>query len=468
MGPSSAPSGTVVAGEAAGAGGRFSYEAFDVEPASGTLRLSYRLGETPFVETVHLPAGCRWDDAAWQAARLVFLLAGVSYYKTAAPAVVDLGSTPLLAGERSFLRRFYLEGLGEFALRNGLDLRGLDVVGGAAALPAAPSEPAPGRGTLIPFGGGIDSIVTVEVLRDRVADPALFVVSPAGDRFAAIEAAAAATGLPVVRAERALDEKVLAPARHGFLTGHVPVTAVVSAIAVLAAILTERDTVVMSNERSASDGNVVTAHGTVNHQWSKSLDFEESFRAVLAAATGRRVDWFSLLRPCSELWVAERFARVRRYHPVFRSCNRSFQLDPGKRLDSWCGECDKCCFIDLVLAPFLPAADLATVFGGREPLDNAALLSRFEALLALSPDAKPWECVGDVGECRTAAVVAAQRPDRAGNHLLAALLGRLGEDAAAARAAFSGLLAPAGAHHVPPRLVPGVLGDASVPADPLV
>ena len=147
----------------------------------------------------------------------MFLLAGVSYYKTAAPPVIDLGDTAVTDTERAFLRSFYLEGLAEFAYRNGLDLSGLRIEGpsrpgGTAAL-ARPDDARPGR-PLVPFGGGIDSIVTVEMIRAR-ADPALFIVSRPGDRFDAIERPAAVTGLPILRAEREIDPQLLRSARAG-------------------------------------------------------------------------------------------------------------------------------------------------------------------------------------------------------------------------------------------------------------
>src|SRR5262249_442200 len=132
---------------------------------------------------------------------------------------------------------------------------------------------------LVPFGGGIDSIVTVEQVRSR-ADVALFVVNRPADRFDAIEAPAAVTGLPGVRAEPGIDPQPLRPAELGFLNGHVPVTGILSAIAVLAAVLEDRDAVVMSNEWSASVPTLEYQGRPVNHQWSKSEAFEEAFRGV--------------------------------------------------------------------------------------------------------------------------------------------------------------------------------------------
>lgn len=394
----------------------------------------YSIGDRRFVEelVVDAPPGGRRhaQAAAWQseavdaAARVFYLLAGVSYYKTAAPQVVDLGGVATTPEEKSFLRTFYLEGLAEFAYRNRLDLSGLELVGPDRTQRPVVADFAPGR-PLVPFGGGIDSIVTAEVVRRRHPSTSLFVVSRAGARFDAIERAAEVTGLPVVRADRTIDPSLLRSAELGFLNGHVPVTGILSAAAVLAAVTCGHDAVVMSNERSASVATIESGGRPVNHQWSKSIEFETGFRRALAGAFEQPPEYFSLLRGCSELWVAERFARLERYHRVFRSCNRAFHIDPARRLDHWCAECDKCCFIDLVLAPFMDRDRLAEVFEGREPLENDALAPRFRALLGIGPDPKPFECVGDVEECRVAAALTAERPDRATNPLVRSL----GDDA---------------------------------------
>jgi hypothetical protein len=169
---------------------------------------------------------------------------------------------------------------------------------------------------------------------------------------------------------------------------------------------------------------------------------------VLAGGLGGTVEYFSRLRPYSELLIARRFATLDRYHQAFQSCNRGFHIDPALRLDHWCGRCDKCCFIDLILAPFMPAADLATVFRGREPLDEPDLLPRFETLVDVSGGLKPWECVGDVDECRAAVAVAARRTDRRGNPVLRALVEHLGDRLPSDRA-VDALMHPLGDHFVP-------------------
>jgi hypothetical protein len=396
----------------------FRYEGFATDAERGLLTCRYSLDGREFAERVSLAPGADWDaPAARAAARLVCLLAGVSYYKTAAPPVIDLGDIALTERERDFLREFYRSGLGEYAYRNALDLSDLRIEGPAAASPrdeGIVDESAAGAATgrpLVPFGGGIDSIVTVEGVRERACDIALFVVSRPGDRFAAIERPAAVSGLPVIRAGREIDPQLLRSAELGFLNGHVPVTGIISAIAVLAAALSGRDAVVMSNEWSASVPTLEHDGRPVNHQWSKSAAFEASFRELLRASPAGLPDYFSALRDRTELWVGERFAALNQYHQTFRSCNRAFHLDASRRLDHWCGQCDKCCFIDLILAPFMPAGELRAVFtAGPEPLANPELRAKFRTLLGSGT--KPFECVGEVNECRAAAVLAAARPDR--------------------------------------------------------
>jgi hypothetical protein len=448
---------------------RFRYDACEMDPALGQVTCRYSVGKRHFFEQFTFGPGGDWSSpAVAAAARLLFLLAGVSYYKTSAPPVVDLGDLATTAKERGFLRTFYTEGLAEFAYRNGLDLSYLQVVGPELERrePVA-YAPQPGR-PLVPFGGGVDSIVTAEAVREHHPGAALFVVSRPGDRFDAIEQPARVTGLPVVRAEREIDPTVVRSTELGYLNGHVPVTGIVSAIAVVAAVLGGRDAVVMSNEWSASAGNLVVGGRTVNHQWSKGIEFELAFRELLGATFDPPPEYFSLLRPYSELWVAKRFAALPRYHQVFHSCNRAFHIDRAKRLDRWCGTCDKCCFIDLILSPFLSPSALSSIFDGREPLDNPSLEGRFLTLVGAGTGSKPFECVGEEGECRAALRLAAARPDRAGTVLVQTLSAAL--DAGQARGAHAEdrtpgdpgpieLLRPIGDHFIP---------DGYAPQDQLV
>ena len=432
-------------------GSVFRYREYAVDAERGVLTCRYELDGREFTERVTLPPGEHWHTGqARAAARLVFLLSGVSYYKTAAPPVIDFGTTALTQAEESFLREFYLQGLAEFAYRNHLELTPLHLRAQRAPdQPPAPPGPTGPRRALVPFGGGIDSIVTVEQVR-RQADVALFVVSRPADRFDAIEQPAAVTGLPVVRAEREIDPQLLRSAELGFLNGHVPVTGILSAIAVLAAVLTGRDAVVMSNEWSASIPTLEFGGHPVNHQYSKSEEFEAAFRGVLADQ-GSAPEYFSWLRDRTELWVGREFAALTRYHDSFRSCNKAFYTERARRFAYWCGQCDKCCFIDLILAPFLPAETLRRIFAvAGEPLDDPGLAAKFRSLLGAG--AKPFECVGEVTECRAAVLLAARRDDRTDSGLLQELAAEVaGWPDAPSQAETAAMLEPVGRNFIPDR-----------------
>jgi UDP-N-acetyl-alpha-D-muramoyl-L-alanyl-L-glutamate epimerase len=437
---------------------RFRYDGYTIDPVRGEVRCTYSTGGHGFTEGYVFGPKGDWDSPAVEAAvRILFLLAGVSYYKTTAAEVVDLGATPTTEEERAFLATYYINGLGEFAYRNDIDLQGLTVIGPDAAQAAVADYTPVSMRPLIPFGGGIDSIVTVAWLSKHAPDAALCVVHPPGERFEAIEGAAAVTGLPITRITREIDPLVRRSDELGFLNGHVPITAIITAASLVAAVLDRRDAVVLSNEWSASVPTLVHDTRPVNHQWSKGIEFEEGFAHLVAASLGPRVSVFSYLRSRSELWVAMQFSALTEYHRVFRSCNRAFHQDRTARLGRWCGTCDKCCFIDLILAPFMTTAELRGVFGGHEPLDDPRLENRFYDLLGLEPEDKPFECVGDAGECRAALLDAAAQPDRQDSPVLNALAQWLNNEPGLSYYPVTHFLSPLGDHHIPERYAPSDL-----------
>jgi hypothetical protein len=432
----------------------FTYEGYDLEGREGKIRLTcrYSIGELEFNEIVTFDSPeSRMSEGLDEAARLVFLLAGVSYYKTKAPSTIDLGNVRTTGSEREFLLNYYRSGLAEFAYRNRLDLSDIVVVGPERD----DHEPVqyksdPGR-PLVPFGGGIDSIVAVESVKASFPEAALFVVSPPGERFDAIENAIGVTGLEAIRCEREIDRGLLNSKEVGFLNGHVPITGIISAVAVMAAVLHGRDCVVMSNEWSASLGNLLFDGREVNHQWSKGVEFEREFRDLLTDTFEDGPEYFSILRPRSELWVSKRFSELCSYHRVFRSCNRAFHQDRELRLESWCGECDKCCFIDLILSAFMDARELKEIFAPYEPLENPDLVEKFRTLLGIDERSKPFECVGGVDECRAAIVLSSRREDRSNSALLQRLANELRDASAGGPAEVdcTTLLAPLGDHYIP-------------------
>jgi len=423
--------------------------------ADGIASLVYAFDDEPeLVERIvfpNAPALAPERASAFDAALdLLHLVAGVSYYKAGVPGEIHVESTPLDAATAKFLDALYLHGLGEFAYHNKLDLRG------RIRFPFSqkPSEAVPAIGlrhrALVPIGGGKDSLVSVEILK-RAGEEATTVWvgnSPL------IESCAARTGLPLLNIRRELSPLLFEYNKAGAYNGHIPVTAINSAILVVASILYGFDAIAFSNERSASSATLEYDGQPVNHQWSKGWDFERSFGELVHARVAADLDYYSLLRPLSELAVAERFARSSRYDDAFSSCNRNFRILGPKPADRWCGQCPKCHFVFLALAPFMPKPRLLAIFG-RNLLDDAALAPGFDALIEYR-DHKPFECVGEGAESRAAFAALAKRAEWSEDALVARFADEIAPQLDARGLALDTLLAPAGEHRIPERLVPFV------------
>jgi hypothetical protein len=393
-----------------------------------TATLRYALDdEVEFAERIRFPGGeGEPSDALLE---LLHLILGVSYYKTAAPRL-EADADPATA---ALLNRLYVDGLSEFAYLNGIDLRErvhFEPTGEASA--GALSLP---RRTAVPIGGGKDSIVTLETLRAAGEPIVAFSVGNADPIRRTVEAA----GVEHIVVERELSSNLAELNAAGALNGHVPITAIVSAIACFAAPLYGFDTVVMSNERSASEPNLAWNGLEVNHQWSKGFEFEQLFHACLAErAPG--LQWFSLLRPWSELAIARTFARLDGYDHAFTSCNSVFRRDPARRGAGWCGDCPKCRFVFLALAPWMEPERLVRIFGSNL-LDEPAQQDGFAELMGLGAH-KPLECVGERAESAAALELLKDREGWRDAHVVRAL---------APSGALDGLLEPSPHHCIPPR-----------------
>jgi len=145
----------------------------------------------------------------------------------------------------------------------------------------------------------------------------------------------------------------------------------------------------------------------INHQYSKTSEFETDFQSYLASNFGSVKRYYSFLRPLSELRIAEIFAKdsFNKYQGIFSSCNRAYTLNSDSLF--WCGECPKCAFIFLVLTPFVDRESLESIWGGKNLLLDEALVPTYKELLGIDGD-KPLECVGDIKESRAAMRLAQQ------------------------------------------------------------
>ncbi len=337
---------------------------------------------------------------------LLSLVAGVSYYKAAVPHTAVIESGRPTDAQVAFLHDIYVNGLGEFSYENNLSLQhGIDFQYESTASNTGLAQLHLQRRSLVAIGGGKDSCVSVEIL--RAANEPMLLGSINTPR--AILDTAAVSGFEHVFAKRSLSPELTRINGEGAYNGHVPITAIVSLALVALAIINDCDSVVMSNERSASFGNLFYDGREINHQYSKSLIAEQQIADLIATSISPQINYFSLLRPLSELAIARRFAETDRYDRVFVSCNRAFKLDPSARSDRWCGNCDKCRFVFLALATAMTPQRLFDIFNA-DLLQDITQSEGFDALIGYNAF-KPFECVGEVEESIAAFLMLMQSQD---------------------------------------------------------
>ncbi|MEF9417575.1 UDP-N-acetyl-alpha-D-muramoyl-L-alanyl-L-glutamate epimerase [Xanthomonas citri] len=423
-----------------------------LDAQTGVATLVYAFDQGPeLVETVAVPGapfvleGAQ-ATAVQQALRLLHLIAGVSYFKAAVPPNIAIDSYSIDAETAALVESVYLHGLGEFAYRNGLNLHGK--IHFPVAAQASDAAPAVGlrEHALVAIGGGKDSLVSIEALRQ--AGVAQTVSWIGGSQL--IRACAERTGLPVLNIGRVLAPELFELNRQGAWNGHIPVTAVNSAILVLAALLNGIDQVVFSNERSASYGSQIPGTGEVNHQWSKGWAFEQAFGDYVQRQVAADLRYYSLLRPLSELAVARQFAKTDHYDAHFSSCNRNFHIMGERPVHRWCGVCPKCHFVFLALAPFMPKTRLVNIFG-RNLLDDATQAGGYDALLEFL-DHKPFECVGEGRESRAAMAVLASRAEWKEDALVKRFIRDIQPHLDSNDLQVEPLMAINGEHRIPPAL----------------
>lgn len=277
---------------------------------------------------------------------------------------------------------------------------------------------------LIAMGEGKDSIVSLELLKKKKLDLNCLVVNPNKIHFKILRQAGIKNPIIV---ERRIDPKLLElnknapkeslrdPTGYKFLNGHTPVTALHSFLAVFCAILFSYDNIVFSNEKSADEGNLKYLGKIINHQYSKSFEFEEKLKNYIRKYLTPDINYFSFLRPLYEIQIAKIFSNFPQYFPLFLSCNEAKKTYSGRKKPTfkWCGECPKCLFVFTILYPFLKEKQLIKIFG-QNLFEKKELLPLMLQLIG-KKGIKPFECVGTKKECLTAFYLSLNKAKRVGD-----------------------------------------------------
>jgi len=247
------------------------------------------------------------------------------------------------------------------------------------------------KGVLVPVGGGKDSVVTLEILKKAERNIQCFVLNPTEAAKKIMKIANCGNQIIV---KREIDEKLLELNRKGFLNGHTPFSAYLAFLSVLLAVIFDYKFVAFSNERSSNEGNLKYLGRIINHQYSKSFDFEQKFRDYCQKYLTPGVKYSSFLRPLYEIQIAKLFSRYPKYFSSFLSCNEAYKTYSGtkKPIRKWCGSCPKCLFVFTTLYPFIEESELLKIFG-KNLFENKKLLPIMQELID-EKKFKPFECVG--------------------------------------------------------------------------
>ncbi len=322
----------------------------------------------------------------------------VSYWKCTCSPNVEIRCGWLNQAQIRWWKKLYFNGLGEFFYRNEIPARFDDFMTITAPEQTMPFENTrPLSGALVPVGGGKDSVVTLEILKAAKTDITPYVINALPAAMECVSASGIAE--IAVAPRRAIDKTLLDLNKAGYLNGHTPFSAVVAFSSLLFGILLNKRYIVLSNESSANETYVSGAE--VNHQYSKSTEFERDFREYCADYFRGCPEYFSLLRPLSEWQIARSFVKFPRYYGVFRSCNL------GSRKNIWCRNCAKCLYVYILLAAFLDDRTLTEIFG-ENLLERADLAPMLDGLM-LDGEDKPFECVGTKSEVRLSLKMASDR-----------------------------------------------------------
>lgn len=381
----------------------FVFESYSYDPESRRAEFNYSYGhDRQFQESYAFnKANETYDaEALERALRLAFLLVGTSYYKTFASKTAVIKPFAIDEWQAGFLNRVYQEGLSQFAFEN--ELTRDDLVNFAATGDASVAAPYEGQGVLSLQSGGKDSLLTAKSLQERGIDfDSMYVTS--SEHYPSV---VDKVGAPVVLVRRTIDRQQLLKANEeGGMSGHIPITYIISSIALIQAILLGKNSVLLSIGHEGEEPHHVIGDLEVTHQWSKTWFAEQQLAEYVIRYISPDIHVGSRLRKHSELRIAELFISKAwaEFGHEFSSCNRiNYQQGTDNTTLKWCGECPKCANSYLLFAPFVDPDDLKSLFNGQDLFEKPLLTDTFKGLLGIDGVSKPFECIGEIDELRLA------------------------------------------------------------------
>lgn len=371
----------------------FVYDGFDISYQQGKLDITYYyeiINLKKFVHRLSIPYSSNNVDKEF-VEKLVFnigLLEAVSYWKaTIAPKLIIKCGT-ITEKQKDFFRKIYYYGLGEFFYLNKIEAIYDEFVQFECTGKQYDKKiEYDGLGSMIAIGGGKDSCVTLSLCEKE--NSSCFIINPK-DVMLECAYVAGYQDHEIYKVKRMIDKGLLELNAEGFLNGHTPFSAMVAFVSFLTAYLNHKKYIVLSNESSANEANVCDTK--INHQYSKSYEFEQDFQNYASEFLNKDIKYYSFLRPLSEYQIGMLFSRDKKFHKIFKSCNVGSKNENWK----WCCNCAKCLFVYCLLSPFLYQKELVDIFG-KDLFETEDLLPIFIDLIGKG-NTKPFDCVGTFEE----------------------------------------------------------------------
>lgn len=388
----------------------FVFDSYSIDATKTVLTFVYKAGGGQLVEKIYLPKPIPESVDRGTLNSILFsthLALGISYWKMKCIPRIEIKSGVLSKDQAQFWNTVYTKGLGEFYYRNKIDFRGLVSFPFSEQVDPRPTELTLSSRSLVGIGGGKDSLVTWERLKkEGISTMGLIIETQ--KKYPLLNALLKVSEIPAICVRREMDKKLIEQKNNSFIhNGHIPISMIYAWIGVLVSLIYDYSAFVVSNERSADEGNTQMHGMIINHQWSKSREFEELFTAYVHTSISPSISYYSPLRELTELEIVREFVSYPQYFSVFSSCNRNFSVTNGLFEKRWCGKCPKCAFAFLLFAAYLPKEKVLAIFE-KNILEDSTLVGIFRDLLGQG-GLKPFECVGTFEEAKQAMKMIVER-----------------------------------------------------------
>lgn len=316
----------------------------------------------------------------------------ISYWKSTCSPKIIIKCGYINKEQIEWWKKLYFNGLGELFYTNNIQTNIKDFVDiECVNLDKIEYEKIEENfnGYIVPIGGGKDSIVTLETLNINKENDFCLIINPKPVTLKCAQIAGMKEN-NIIEIYRNIDKNLLELNEKRFINGHTPFSSMLAFFSYLVAYLLSKKYIALSNESSANESNITGEN--INHQYSKSFEFEKDFEEYSNKYLKTPVKYFSFLRPLNELQIAKIFSKHEKYHSTFKSCNVGSKEKEWK----WCCNCAKCLFAYIILSPYLYKEKLIKIFG-EDMLEKESLLKTFIELTG-NGETKPFDCVGTFEE----------------------------------------------------------------------